>query len=231
MSISPAFSEFKAGVQAELPLLFGVAPFGMIYGVLALQAGLAPLEAQAMSAVVFAGSAQFILTQLVSNGAPVLVMVLTAAVVNMRHMLYSASVAPYLRGLRPAWKILLAYLLTDEAYAVSILHFSQPDIPRQHQHFHLLGSGLTLWLSWQLSTAAGITLGALVPASWSLDFTLALTFIALVVPRITTRASAAAAVTAGVVALLALSLPYRLGLVLAAVAGILAGFFLEGRET
>ncbi|OGO28193.1 MAG: branched-chain amino acid ABC transporter permease [Chloroflexi bacterium RBG_16_54_18] len=229
--MSPQLAEFKAGVQAELPLLVGVVPFGMIYGVLAVEAGLLPIEAQAMSAIVFAGSAQFILTQLVSAGTPALVMVLTAAIVNLRHALYSASVAPYLRSLRPAWIFILAYLLTDEAYAVTIVHFTGSHSSSYHQrHYFLLGSGLALWSSWQLSTAAGIFLGALIPASWALDFTLPLIFIALVVPRITTLAAGTAAITAGIVSIFALDTPYRLGLVAASLAGIMAGMLVEGRK-
>ena len=113
---------FWAGVRAELPLLIGVAPFGMIYGVLALNAGLSPAPAQMMSSIIFAGSAQFITAQLLREAAPGLVIVLTIAVVNLRHMLYSASMAPYLQALPMRWKALLSYLLTDEAYAVTILH-------------------------------------------------------------------------------------------------------------
>lgn len=118
-------SEFLAGVKAELPILLGVAPFGMIYGALAVSTGLPVVAAQAMSSIVFAGSAQFIAVQLIGGGAPALVVLMTTFIVNIRHMLYSASVAPYLRPLRPAWKWLLAYLLTDEAYAVAILHYQQ----------------------------------------------------------------------------------------------------------
>ena len=230
MSISGQLSELKAGVQAELPLLVGVVPFGMIYGVLALAAGLRPLEAQAMSLIIFAGSAQFITTQLVSTSAPGLVIILTATVVNLRHALYSASIAPYIRKLRPAWKILLAYLLTDEAYAVSIVHYSDANADQlEHRHWFFLGSGLTLWLSWQLSTAVGIFLGALIPTSWSLDFTLPLIFIALVVPRINNRAGVLAALCSGGAALIAINLPYKLSLVVAALVGILAGFWFEGK--
>jgi len=127
MRVPTPTSEFLAGVRAELPILLGVAPFGMIYGALAMTAGLPVAMAQAMSSVVFAGSAQFIAVQLIAGGAPALVLLLTTFVVNIRHMLYSASVAPYLHGLRPGWKWLLAYLLTDEAYAVAILHYQQAD--------------------------------------------------------------------------------------------------------
>jgi 4-azaleucine resistance transporter AzlC len=219
-------TEFMAGIKAELPILIGVAPFGMIYGVLALGAGITPGAAQAMSAVVFAGSAQFVSAQLVGSGAPGLVIVLTVGIVNLRHALYSASMAPYLKPLRPAWKYLLAYLLTDEAYAVSILHYQRGE-NSPHKNWFFLGAGLALWTTWQLSTAAGVFLGAVIPASWSLDFTLALTFIALVVPAIEDRASLVAALCAGVAAVAAYGLPFRLGLVAASLVGILAGLWLE----
>jgi 4-azaleucine resistance transporter AzlC len=221
-------SEFLAGLKAELPLVVGVLPFGMIYGVLAIGAGLPISAAQAMSAIIFAGSSQFISAQLFGLGAPGLVIVLTVAVVNLRHALYSASIAPYLQKLPERWKWLLAYLLTDEAYAVTINHYNQEREVR-HKHWFFLASGLLLWTTWQASTAAGIFLGAAVPSSWSLDFTLALTFIAIVVPGLKDRAGLATAVTAGLIAVLAIGLPFRLGLLGAALAGILAGYWLEGR--
>ncbi len=210
--------EFLAGVQAELPILLGVIPFGMIYGVLALSAGIPPAAAQAMSAVLFAGSSQFITAQLVGHGTPALVIILTAAIVNLRHALYSASVAPYVQKLRPGWKWLLAYLLTDEAYAVTITRYQRRDqAPTPaHAHWYFLGAGLALWSTWQISTAVGIFIGAQVPESWSLDFTLSLTFIALVVPNLKDRPGVAAALAAGLVAVAASALPYKLGLVLAA---------------
>ncbi|MCI0519727.1 MAG: AzlC family ABC transporter permease [Chloroflexi bacterium] len=225
--------EFLQGVQAELPILLGVMPFGMIYGVLALAAGIPAGPAQAMSAVLFAGSSQFILTQLFGSGAPALVMVLTALVVNLRHALYSASLAPYVQRLRPGWKFLLAYLLTDEAYAVTVLHYR--DAPPHasgegdHRHWFYLGAGLALWTTWQTSTALGIFIGAQVPPTWSLDFTLALTFIALVAPGLKDRPSAAAALSAGLTALAAHSLPYKLGLMAAGLVGIMVGLILEAK--
>jgi 4-azaleucine resistance transporter AzlC len=235
--MSSRLAEFRSGVRAELPILIGVAPFGMIYGVLALQAGIPPAQAQAMSAVVFAGSAQIVLTQLVHIGAPALVMVLTVGVINLRHALYSASVAPYVQRLRPAWKLLLSYLLTDEAYVVTILNYERTDDQAAEQpraadqrHWFYLGAGLALWSCWQLSTALGIFLGAAVPASWGLEFTLPLTFIALVVPNLKGRATVGAALSAGVTALLAFGLPYKLGLIVAALVGVLAGLALERRE-
>ncbi|NWG07670.1 MAG: AzlC family ABC transporter permease [Chloroflexi bacterium] len=220
---------FWAGARAEFPLLVGVFPFGMIYGALALNAGLSKPAAQMMSSVVFAGSSQFIAAQLIHESAPGIVIVLTIAVVNLRHVLYSASLAPYLASLSTRWKTLLSYLLTDEAYAPTILKYEQEGI-QPFSHWFLFGAGLALWSTWQVSTALGIFLGAAIPESWSLDFALPLTFIAMVVPILRNRSAVAAALAAGVMALLTYSLPYKLGLILAALVGIIVGTFLEGRQ-
>ena len=219
---------FWAGVRAELPLLIGVFPFGMIYGALALDARLSTVAAQMMSSMVFAGSAQFITTQLVRDSAPGFVIVLTIAVVNLRHVLYSASLAPHLASLSTRWKALLSYLLTDEAYAPSIIHYENGGV-KPLSHWFLFGAGLALWTNWQFSTALGIFLGAAIPDSWSLDFALPLTFIAMVVPVLKNRPAIAAALSAGLVALAAYSLPYKLGLIVAALVGIAVGTFLEDK--
>ena len=221
---------FWEGVRAEIPLLIGVFPFGMIYGALAINAGLSSASAQMMSSIVFAGSSQFITTQLVREATPGLIIVLTIAVVNLRHMLYSASLAPYLVALSTRWKVLLSYLLTDEAYVPTAIHYEKNSVT-PYSHWFLLGAGLALWTTWQLSTALGIFLGTAIPEEWSLDFALPLTFIAMAVPILKNQPTIAAAVSAGLVALAAYSLPYRLGLLVAALAGIAVGTFLEGRKS
>jgi 4-azaleucine resistance transporter AzlC len=218
----PARAEFLAGARAQLPIILGAAPFGTIYGALAISAGLSPAAAQAMSAIVFAGSSQFIGASLFAAAAPWPVIVLTTLVVNLRHALYSASTAPYVAHLPAGWKATLAYLLTDEAYAVAIQRLRAPG-DAHGRHWYLLGTGLALWGSWQLATAVGIFLGAQVPAAWGLDFALPLTFIALLVPTLGDRPTALAALIAAGVALLGAGLPYRLGLLAAACAGIAAG--------
>jgi 4-azaleucine resistance transporter AzlC len=228
--MNEARKTFWDGVRAEFPLLVGVFPFGMIYGVLALNAGLSKLSSQMMSSIVFAGSAQFVTAQLVSDAAPALVIILTIAVVNLRHLLYSASLAPYLKNLSLKWKVLLSYLLTDEAYAPSILKYEATGV-RPFSHWFLLGAGFVLWFTWQVSTALGIFLGAAIPKEWPLDFALPVTFIAMVVPALKNRPMIASAVSAGVVALLAYGLPFKLGLILAALTGIVVGTILEGRKS
>ena len=233
-----ARSEFLAGVRGQLPLLVGVVPFGLIYGALAVQLHVPPSIAQAMSSIIFAGSSQFIAAPLIAAAAPGLVLVLTVLVVNLRHALYSASIAPYLESLHPLWKLLLAYLLTDEAYAVGIIHYAANGgaiaegvgSHRDLGHWYLLGTGLTLWASWQVSTAVGIFIGAQVPPNWSLDFALPLTFIAIVVPMLKHRAYVIAALVAGGAGALTIGWPYKLGLILSALLGIAAGMTANRRD-
>lgn len=227
----PKQRSFWMGVKDQIPITFGVIPFGLIFGVLGLAAEMSPIQTMAMSSIVFAGSAQFIGAQLIGAATPILVVWLTTFVVNVRHVLYSSALGPDLTHLPRWWRFLLAYLLTDEAFATTAVHYNNRTIPLTHKHFYFLGSGLTLWTVWNISTAIGILLGAEIPASWSLDFTLALTFIGIVVPALEKRPFVAAALVAGITAVLTFSLPYKLGLMLSALAGIGAGVFLERRAT
>jgi 4-azaleucine resistance transporter AzlC len=219
-------SQFLAGIIDLLPILLGVAPFGLIYGIAAINAGIPPLQALLMSSVVFSGSAQFAATQLIANGALASVVVLTILVVNLRHVMYSASIAPHFKGLSTRWKSFLAYLLTDEAFAMTVTCFNEkPDM--LYKGWYFFGAGFALWFTWQIATAVGIFAGGQVPSNWSLDFTIALTFLALSVPSIRDRATAVAAITGGVAAVLLHGMPYQLGLVTAALLGIAAGYGVE----
>lgn len=224
-----ALKHFLLGAKEELPILVGVAPLGMIYGVLALSAGLSSLQAQSMSSIIFAGSAQFMIAQLVRAGTPVFVIVLTGLVINLRHALYSVSLAPHLKHLPISWKAILAYLLTDEVFAVTVIHYQREEA-EPFGHWYFFGAGLALWLIWQLSTAIGIFLGTQIPASWGLDFSLPLTFIALVVPSLKDRAGIVSAIVACLAAVLFFSLPYKLGLIAAAFVAISFGLLVEVRS-
>ncbi len=227
-----AKSEFMAGVKAELPIVVGVIPFGIIFGVLAISAGLPPLLAQMTSMIIFAGSAQFIDMQLIALSTPAPIIWLTTLIVNLRHLLYSTALAPYAQHLSVPWKLLLAYLLTDEAYVVTAVSFDQNGIEnRPNKHYFWLGSGLTLWANWQFWTAVGILFGTQIPDSWSLDFALALTFIDMVVPLLKNRPMVGAFIAAGASAVLTNQLPYKLGLMVAALVGIGVGMYLSTRPT
>jgi 4-azaleucine resistance transporter AzlC len=219
-------AEFFGGVRAELPLLLGVIPFGMIFGVLGLAVGLPAWAVVLSSSLIFGGSSQVVFAQLWGAATPPSVTVATIGVVNLRHLLYSAAVADTLRGLPWRWKLLLAYLLTDEAFAAALPRLRDGPATA-HRHVFLLGTGFTLWAGWQLSTLAGVLLGATIPAGWSLDFSIALTFIALLVLAVHRRSDAGAALIAAAVVLPALALPHKLGLLVAALAGIIGGLALR----
>ena len=214
--------EFWSGVRQELPLQLGVAPFGLVFGVLGLAAGLTPLQTILMSSIVFGGASQVVFAQLWGS-VPGPVVGASVSVINLRHMLYSASMAPYLRALPLRWRIPLAYLLTDEAYAVTINRLRHaPQGP--YQHYHLLGTGMLLWVCWQITTIIGVVFGATIPPEWSLEFSIPLTFIAVVVPILRRRADFVACATAGVISVAGQSLPWKSWIILAALGGILAGW-------
>jgi 4-azaleucine resistance transporter AzlC len=220
-----AWFAFRKGVQAQLPILIGVVPFGVIFGALAISAGIPPIEAQGFSILVFAGSAQFVAAGLVAGSTPAVIVVFTILVVNLRHMLYSATMSPYFQPLPARWKAALAWLLTDEAFAVGSLHYRRSRGSASHWFF--LGTGLTLWGSWQLSTLVGIAVGAWIPAAWMLDFALPLTFMALLIPTLEDRPTQGSAIAAAVLSLALAGLPYRLGLLLAALLAVGLGVAME----
>ena len=229
----PKLAEFLAGCRDEAPLQLGVVPFGMLYGIGAIQAGMPVWVAQLASAVVFAGAAQLVIVQMLAVGAGALPIGLTSGLLNLRHMLYSMSIAEHVRHLPRRWRLLLAYLLTDEAYAVAILRYQvtpPPDDRPDLRHWYFLGCGFTLWLTWQLSTAAGLLFGASVPAGWDIDFAVPLTFIALLAMLMKERAGQAAALVAALAALAFAALTYKLGLVVAIVLGLVAGVWASRRR-
>lgn len=221
--------EFLAGCRAVAPVLVGTVPFGFVAGVAAVGAGLTPLQGIALSVLAFSGIAQLVVAQLVAAGSPVLVTLLAALVVSLRFLMYSAALAPHLAGLPARWRAPLAYLMTDQGFAMGIQRYGEGRAGSL-AHWHVLGVGTTLWATWQASVAAGALAGAQVPAAWSLDFVVTLSFLALLVPAIRSRADLAAATVAGAVVLLAAGLPYRLALVVASLAGIAAGVIAEWRH-
>ena len=221
-----AADEFWQGVRDEVPLMFGVIPFGLVFGVIGIESGLTSVQTILLSSVLFGGASQVVFAQLWAGGVPALILGSSVCVINIRHVLYSASVASYLQHLSLGWRLLLGYLLTDEAYAVSIRRFTN-GYSGKFQHFHLLGSGSLLWASWQASTIAGVVVGETIPESWSLSFAIPLTFIAVIAPIMHTRAEIAAAITAGSLAIIGQPLPWNLWLVIAALGGITTGWMVQ----
>ncbi|OHX13512.1 branched-chain amino acid ABC transporter permease [Chromobacterium sphagni] len=218
------------GARDTIPMVVGAAPFGVIFGTLAVAAGLSPATAFAMSLLVFAGSSQFIAVSLISAGAALPVIWLTTFVVNLRHALYSATLLPYARQWPLAWRWPLAFWLTDETFAVVEHRFrSQGAAGGQ---WYWLGSSLAMYGNWLAWTLAGVWLGRSVPglAKLGLDFAMVATFAAIVAPQLKKRPTLVAAAVAGLTALLARGLPYKLDLMLAALLGVAAGLTLEYRQ-
>ena len=209
-----------------LPLLLGVVPFGLVFGVLGISSGLTETETILMSSIVFAGASQVVFVQLWAAGSAYSVIASSVALINLRHVLYSASVAEYLKKLNFKWRIVLGYLLTDESFAVSIKRLSAHGESRP-VHFFMLGSGLTLWLAWQVSTIAGVVAGSTIPENWELAFAIPLTFIAIVVPLLKNTPTIICALTSCLIAIFGQSLPWNTWIIVAALGGILIGASIE----
>jgi 4-azaleucine resistance transporter AzlC len=213
------------GLRDVAPLLIGIAPFGLVTGVAAVNAGLDLGLAVGMSVIVFAGAAQLAALELIRTDAPLVVIVVTAAVINLRMLMYSASIAPHFREFKAKWKGALAYILTDQAYALSIARFETEEPVEKRSYY--LGVAVPIWLVWQVMTVAGVVLGASVPPSWGLEFTVPLVFLALLVPAVEDRETLVAAAVGGGGAVLGAGLPLNLGLPVGATAGVLAGAIAE----
>lgn len=221
-------SEFWLGVRDTVPVIVGAIPFGIIFGALAINAGLSVYATLAMSLFVFAGSSQFVAAGLVAQGAGVLVIVLTTFVVNLRHGLYSASLGPYLSRQSQRWLLPLGFWLTDETYAVVVQRYARSD-DSPYKHWYHLGSSIAMYTNWQLCTIIGIVAGTRLQgiAEWGLEFAMVVTFIGIVVPLLITFPNLLCAIVAGAVAVILRELPNQLGLVTGALSGIGAAMVLD----
>ncbi|MFJ4068908.1 AzlC family ABC transporter permease [Pseudomonas sp. NPDC089996] len=226
MPYKSAMHAFSEGVRAVLPLMTGMVPFGLITGVTAIGMGMSPLDAMGMTLLFYSGSAQMVVLQLLQSGALPLTMVVTALVINLRFLMYSAALAPHLSDLprRKTWS--LSYLLSDQSFALCSLKFGASGLGRFAFPYYL-GTALPMWLGWNLAVLAGVYLGSGIPASWSLGFAIPLSFLALLVPGIRNPATLGAAVVGGGLAVLAHDLPYNLGLLVASLGGVASGLAIE----
>lgn len=220
--------EFWRGVRATAPLVVGAIPFGILFGALAVNSGLSTGAAVAMSAFVFAGSSQFIAAGLYGSGAGLAIIVLTTFVVNLRHSLYSVTLAPHMKHLPQRWLAPLAFWLTDESFVVVAERYRQRDAS-PYKHWFYLGSAVFMYLNWNLCTWIGILAGQRLPnpADWGLDFALIVTFIGMVTPGLRSRPVIASVLAAGIAAIALVGLPNRLGLIAAALIGVAAGMVVE----
>jgi 4-azaleucine resistance transporter AzlC len=225
-------TSFRAGAVAVSPVLLGIVPFGLVAGVAATEAGLGLAEAVGFSMVVFAGASQLAALDLLGTGAPAWVAIMTAAVINLRMAMYSASIGSYMTDQSARRRWVAAYLLTDQAYALSLARYQQQDRLRAavDRFWFYLGTALVLWVVWQITTVIGVVVGGQVPDAVPLGFAVPLTFLCLLVPTVTDRPTLAAALVGGGVALAAAPLPANLGMPLGAAAGVAVGYALSRRR-
>ncbi len=224
----PTYAE---GFRKMAPVLPSLVPFGMIAGVAAAEAGLDLAAGVLQSVIIFAGASQIAMTQLMGQDALPLVIIATGLVINLRFLMYSASMAPHIHDLPLPRRWLISYLLTDQCYAITITRLAnQRTKPSARSRFmFFFGAATPMYLVWQASAVAGYLLGSGVPEGWQLKFGVPLSFLAIMVPAVQDRPSIVAAVVGGGIAVLAGGLPYNLGLMLAAILGITAGVVAETR--
>lgn len=226
MSLKIKSKIFFLGCKDVVPLLIPVVPFGIIFGVIGIEAGLGALITFLMSIIIFAGSSQLAFIQLFTSGATAPVILSSVAIINSRHFLYSVVIAQYLTKLTLFWKIILSYFLTDQAFAVSQKYLKkQPN--NQQRHYYLLGSGFTLWFVWQLSTVTGIFLGEVIPKELNLGFAVPLTFISLIITDIKKIDHLIVALSSGIFAILFFNLPLRIYIIVAAILSIFVAYVLS----
>ena len=210
-------------------MLLGIVPFGVITGVAMVASGIPPLVAMLMSLIVFAGASMVASAQLLASAAPAALIVLTTLIINLRFMMYSASLRVHFAGAPLRWRVAVAYLIADNVYGLLLSRFSEhPKDEGKLEYF--MGAGIVVWAAWQVAVLGGILIGAGVPASWRLEFAAPLAFIAMTIPHLRDRAMIAAALAAGIAVIAAHGLPLRLNIVVAAAVGISAGMIFERKK-
>ncbi|WP_178916432.1 AzlC family ABC transporter permease [Natronomonas gomsonensis] len=218
-------ASFLDGARTVAPVMVGIVPFGLVAGAAAVGVGLSGLHAVGLSVLVFAGASQLAAIELLGENTPAVVVVVTVLVINLRMTMYSASLAPYLQEFSTRWRAAMAYILTDQAYALSVAEFrADESVDRK---WYYLGTAVPLWVVWQICTVVGVVVGARVPDSLPLQFAVPLTFLAILVPTITDSPSAVAAGVGGSIAVIGAGLPLNLGLITGAVTGVVAGLVVE----
>ena len=219
------FKIFLKGIVDVSPLMIPVVPFGLIFGVLAIDIGFTPLETMGMSLIVFGGASQIVLLQLFSGGASSLVIISSVGAVNSRHLLYGAVVSEHLSDLKLIWKIIISYFLIDQAFAISNEYLKKNK--NRNRYFHLVGGGATCWVIWQSTTLLGVVLGASIPEKLGLSFAVPLTFLALLVNDFRKFINVIVIIISGTVATLGYNyIPFKAYVIVAALAGLLTAMIL-----
>jgi predicted branched-subunit amino acid permease len=217
---------WREGFQTGFPTLFGIAAWGMVVGVAMVKSGLTVAQASGMTLVVFAGSAQLASLPLIAAGAPIWVIFLTALVVNLRFVIFSALLGPHFSRL-PLWqRFYLGYISGDVSIALFLQRFPTTS-PEPGKLAFLKGLMYPNWIAWQVGSLVGIFLGSTVPTEWQLGFAGTLAILCIMVPLIINSAALCGVLVAGVTAVLAHELPYKLGLLAAVIVGMFTAMAFE----
>ena len=219
------FKVFLKGIMDVSPLMIPVVPFGLIFGVLAIDIGFSPLETMGMSLIIFGGASQIVLLQLFSGGASSLVIISSVGAVNSRHLLYGAVVSEHLSDLRLIWKIIISYFLIDQAFAISNEYLKKNK--QSNKYFHLVGGGATCWVIWQSTTFLGIVLGEAIPDKLGLSFAVPLTFLALLVNDFRKLINVVVIIISGLVATIGFNyIPFKAYVIVSALIGLFTAMIL-----
>lgn len=229
--MSPAArSAFLTGARHGAPFLVIVLPFGLLFGVVATEAGLDVIETMSISALVIAGASQFATIELLQQGAPVFVAVLTGLAVNMRMAMYSASITAHIGKAGGFTRALAAYFLVDQVYAVSMQRFTErPEMSLSEKIAYYFGVVAPICPFWYFATWLGVEIGAAIPEAWALDFAVPIAFAAVMAPMLRGAPNLIAAAVAVVFALLLAGLPYNAGLIVSSLIGMGTGALVETR--
>ena len=210
------------------PMLVGVAPFGLVVGATSVTNGFGAGAASGLSTIVFAGASQLAVLQTLAGGGSAIVAAIAAWTINLRILLYSASLAPELSHESTGRRLFAAYFLTDQAYAVSITRWKVEHSPTSSRLSFYMGAGVTLWVVWQIATVAGALLGSALPPDVPLDFAIPLVFLVLLIPTLVSVPAVVAAAAGGGAAVAAAELGAGdLYIVVGAAVGIVAGVITE----
>ncbi|QJD89998.1 branched-chain amino acid ABC transporter permease [Duganella dendranthematis] len=212
---------WRAGVKTGLPSLFGIGAWGLVVGIAMVKSGLTIPQALGMTLVVFAGSAQLAALPLIAADAPIWVIFVTALVVNLRFVIFSALLAPHFAHLPWRQRLTLGYVSGDISVALFLQKYPSP-APEIGKLSYLKGLLYPNWASWQIGSIAGVLLGSVVPPEWNLSFAGTLAIICVMVPLTAGRPALCGVLVAGAVSVLAHGLPYKLGLLAAVLAGMLS---------
>jgi predicted branched-subunit amino acid permease len=211
---------FFKGVADVSPLMIPVVPFGIIFGVLAIDLGLSPITIIAMSIIIFGGASQIIFLQLFSAGASSLIILSSVGAVNSRHLLYGAVLSEHMSGFKMTWKIIISYFLVDQAFAVTNSYLKKST--DKDKAFHSFGAGVTCWVIWQITTIIGIFLGSIIPEKLGLSFAVPLTFLALIVDDLRKLINVIVIIISGLIATLGYEIiPFKAYVIVAAISGLI----------